>query len=167
MATRLVLFWQIFFSLEFIGDVMRRITMMGAVLVLFAGGVTANAQGRWTGVNPSNPQDLSHRSNPQDMTAPGASNPQDMVRQPPAAASSVVTSPKPQSGVTPTAAQDIKKRPKQSLPAHLNMASTTRCNSDTDHHSASLRAFEGPWARGLLWRPITGVRIRCLRLPRN
>ena len=56
---------------------MRRITMVGAVLVLFAGGVTANAQGIGPGVNPSNPQDLSHRSNPQDMTAPGARNPQD------------------------------------------------------------------------------------------
>jgi len=34
------------------------------------------------GVNPSNPQDLTHRSNPQDLTLPGAGNPQDLVRSP-------------------------------------------------------------------------------------
>jgi hypothetical protein len=32
--------------------------------------------GQAPGVNPSNPQDLSNRSNPQDMTKPGANNPQ-------------------------------------------------------------------------------------------
>ena len=32
------------------------------------------------GVNPSNSQDLTYRSNPQDLTVPGASNPQDLVR---------------------------------------------------------------------------------------
>jgi hypothetical protein len=32
------------------------------------------------GGNPANPQDLTNRSNPQDMTLPGASNPQDLVR---------------------------------------------------------------------------------------
>jgi hypothetical protein len=32
------------------------------------------------GVNPNNPQDLTNRSNPQDLTLPGASNPQDLVR---------------------------------------------------------------------------------------
>jgi hypothetical protein len=31
-------------------------------------------------VNPSNSQDLSGRSNPQDLTKPGASNPQDLTR---------------------------------------------------------------------------------------
>lgn len=31
-------------------------------------------------VNPSNSQDLSTRSNPQDLTKPGASNPQDLKR---------------------------------------------------------------------------------------
>jgi hypothetical protein len=31
-------------------------------------------------VNPSNSQDLSTRSNPQDLTKPGASNPQDLTR---------------------------------------------------------------------------------------
>jgi hypothetical protein len=34
------------------------------------------------GVNPSNPQDLSNRGNPQSLTVPGASNPQDLVRSP-------------------------------------------------------------------------------------
>jgi hypothetical protein len=32
------------------------------------------------GVTPNNPQDLTNRSNPQDLTLPGASNPQDLVR---------------------------------------------------------------------------------------
>jgi hypothetical protein len=32
------------------------------------------------GVNPGNPQDLTYRSNSQDMTLPGASNPQDLIR---------------------------------------------------------------------------------------
>ena len=32
------------------------------------------------GVHPNNPQDMTNRSNPQDMTLPGASNPQDLVR---------------------------------------------------------------------------------------
>jgi len=31
-------------------------------------------------VNPSNSQDLSTRSNPQDLNKPGASNPQDLTR---------------------------------------------------------------------------------------
>jgi hypothetical protein len=32
------------------------------------------------GVNPNNPQDMTNRSNPQNMTLPGASNPQDLAR---------------------------------------------------------------------------------------
>lgn len=32
------------------------------------------------GVNPANPQDLTNRSNPQDMTLPTASNPQNLIR---------------------------------------------------------------------------------------
>src|SRR5499426_4581002 len=68
------------------GDIMRRITLTGAGLALAAGVVVANAQGIGyaPGVNPSNPQDLTHRSNPQDLLAPGGSNRQDLVRQPPA-----------------------------------------------------------------------------------
>jgi hypothetical protein len=50
--------------------------------VLLSGGL-ALAQGYAPGVNPSNPQDLTNRSNPQSLTVPGASNPQDLVRSPP------------------------------------------------------------------------------------
>ena len=32
------------------------------------------------GANPGNSQDLTNRSNPQDLTRPGASNPQDLKR---------------------------------------------------------------------------------------
>jgi hypothetical protein len=72
---------------------MKRITVMGAGLALLAGVVAADAQGigYGPGVNPSNPQDLRGRSNPQDLSAPGGSNRQDLVRRPPGA-SSVVTS---------------------------------------------------------------------------
>ena len=50
-------------------------------ILLLCGGL-ALAQGYPPGVNPSNPQDLTHRGNPQDLTLPGASNPQDLVRAP-------------------------------------------------------------------------------------
>jgi hypothetical protein len=36
--------------------------------------------GQAPGANPRNSQDLSNQNNPQDMTKPGASNPQDMKR---------------------------------------------------------------------------------------
>jgi hypothetical protein len=74
--------------------IMRWITVAGAGLVLLAGVVSADAQGigYGPGVNPSNPQDLRFRSNPQDLSAPGGSNRQDLVRRPPGA-TSVVTSP--------------------------------------------------------------------------
>src|SRR4030095_6836978 len=63
---------------------MRRITLIGAGLALVAGVVAADAQGIGyaPGVNPSNPQDLTHRSNPQDLLAPGGNNTQDLVRRP-------------------------------------------------------------------------------------
>jgi hypothetical protein len=48
---------------------------------LLCGGLTL-AQGYPPGVNPSNPQDLTNRGNPQSLTVPGASNPQDLVRSP-------------------------------------------------------------------------------------
>jgi hypothetical protein len=38
------------------------------------------AVGLAPGVNPSNSQDLTNRSNPQDLTRPGGSNPQDLKR---------------------------------------------------------------------------------------
>jgi outer membrane biosynthesis protein TonB len=62
---------------------MRRI--IGAVFALVAGVVAADAQGIGypPGVNPSNPQDMTNRSNPQDLLAPGGYNRQDLVRQPP------------------------------------------------------------------------------------
>ena len=53
--------------------------------VLLSGGLAlAQGVGGYApGVNPSNPQDLTNRSNPQSLTVPGASNPQDLVRSPP------------------------------------------------------------------------------------
>jgi hypothetical protein len=74
--------------------IMRRITVAGAGLAVLAGIVSADAQGIGSGpgVNPSNPQDLTRRSNPQDLSAPGGSNRQDLVRRPPGV-TSVVTSP--------------------------------------------------------------------------
>ena len=55
-----------------------------AAIFLLSGSLTfAQGPGGYPpGVNPSNPQDLTHRSNPQDLTVPGASNPQDLVRSP-------------------------------------------------------------------------------------
>jgi hypothetical protein len=58
---------------------MKRVWLTMAMVL--SGGI-ALAQGYPPGVNPSNPQDLTHRSNPQDLTLPGASNPQDLVRAP-------------------------------------------------------------------------------------
>jgi hypothetical protein len=63
---------------------MRRIAVIAAGLALVAGVVAAEAQGigYGPGVNPSNPQDLRYRSNPQDLLGPGGGNRQDLVRQP-------------------------------------------------------------------------------------
>jgi hypothetical protein len=41
---------------------------------------TNGTVGQAPGTNPSNSQDLSNRNNPQDMTKPGAGNPQDLKR---------------------------------------------------------------------------------------
>jgi len=41
---------------------------------------TNGTVGQAPGANPSNWQDLSNQSNPQDMTKPGASDPQDLKR---------------------------------------------------------------------------------------
>ena len=108
---------------------MRRITLTGAGLALVAGVVAANAQGIGyaPGVNPSNPQDLTHRSNPQDLLAPGGSNPQDLVRRPPAAngplprnqLNSVPSSSSASS--TPTLQYTVKTKPKQK-PRHRRSA---------------------------------------------
>jgi|SRR5688572_25350996 hypothetical protein len=63
---------------------MKQITIIGAGLALLIGVVAVDAQGVGyaPGVNPSNPQDLTYRSNPQDLSAPGGSNRQDLVRRP-------------------------------------------------------------------------------------
>jgi hypothetical protein len=54
-----------------------------AILLLLGGLALAQGAGGYApGVNPSNPQDMTNRGNPQNMTLPGASNPQDLVRSP-------------------------------------------------------------------------------------
>jgi hypothetical protein len=58
-------------------------TIFAASAVVLVSGGLALAQGYAPGVNPSNPQDLTNRSNPQSLTVPGGSNPQDLVRSPP------------------------------------------------------------------------------------
>lgn len=90
---------------------MWRITLMGAVLAILAEVVAVDAQGigYGPGVNPSNPQDLMGRSNPQDLSAPGGSNRQDLVRRPPGA-TSVVTSP-PRT-TAPRYTKKVKAKPK-------------------------------------------------------
>ena len=63
---------------------MRQTTFIGAGLIIVASAIAANGQiGYPPGVNPSNPQDLTYRSNPQDLLVPGGSNRQDLVRPPP------------------------------------------------------------------------------------
>src|SRR5688572_3897313 len=96
---------------------MSRITAMGAGLALLAGVAAADAQGvgYGPGVNPSNPQDLSGRSNPQDLTAPGGSNPQDLVRRPPRVNTPAwpsVKSPPPSSSGSPALRYTAKAKPK-------------------------------------------------------
>jgi hypothetical protein len=97
---------------------MKQITVMVAGLALVAGVAAADAQGIGyaPGVNPSNPQDLTHRSNPQDLLAPGGYNRQDLVRQPPGVngpalgrfgVTSVPTSP----SYTPTLQYTVKTKP--------------------------------------------------------
>jgi hypothetical protein len=92
---------------------MRRIT--GAGLALLAGIVSADAQGigYGPGVNPSNPQDLRYRANPQDLSAPGSSNRQDLVRNPPGA-TSVLTSPSRSTATRYTGKTKSKQKPRRS-----------------------------------------------------
>jgi hypothetical protein len=111
-----------FFAGEATGDMMRPITVIAGALTLVAGVVAADAQGIGyaPGVNPSNPQDLTHRSNPQDLLVPGGNNPQDLVRPPPkingplpnlgrAETTSVPTSP----SQTPALRHTVKTKPKK------------------------------------------------------
>ncbi len=74
---------------------MRTIGM--ATAILLACGSLAFAQVLAPGVNPSNPNDMTHRFNPNDMTLPGAANPQDMVRRP---VPPQVVSPRPNLAIT-------------------------------------------------------------------
>ena len=64
----------------------RMYSTMCATMAIFllSGGLTlAQGLGGYApGVNPSNPQDLTNRGNPQSLTVPGASNPHDLVRSP-------------------------------------------------------------------------------------
>jgi hypothetical protein len=104
---------------------MRQITVLGAGLALMAGVVAADAQGIGypPGVNPSNPQDMTHRSNPQDLLAPGGYNRQDLVRQPPAVNApalprrEVTSVPTPRLD-TPSLQYTVKSKPKKKKPRH-------------------------------------------------
>ena len=98
---------------------MRRITVAGAGLALLAGIVSAAAQGigYGPGVNPSNPQDLTHRSNPQDLLAPGGSNRQDLVRRPTGATSVLTPPPR-----TTTTRYTAKTKAKQKAPKRPSAA---------------------------------------------
>lgn len=56
---------------------------LAAAIFLACGGLASGQVGGYPpGVNPSNPNDMTHRGNPNDMTLPGASNPQNLVRFP-------------------------------------------------------------------------------------
>src|SRR5436190_17369328 len=111
---------------------MRRITL-GAALALVAGVVAANAQGIGypPGVNPSNPQDMTHRSNPQDLLAPGGYNRQDLVRSPPGGNAPVLT--RPEVRPVPTFRSDtsasrytVKSKPKKKKRLHHRGATAQR-----------------------------------------
>jgi hypothetical protein len=99
--------------------IMKRITLTAAGLALLAGIVSAHAQGigYGPGVNPSNPQDLIARSNPQDLTLPGGSNRQDLVRRPPSANVPTVSRPRvtsaPRASSQPALRSTVKSKPKK------------------------------------------------------
>jgi len=63
---------------------MKRLYATMAILLMSGGLALAQGQGMGpgVGVNPSNSQDLTNRSNPQNLTLPGASDRQDLVRVP-------------------------------------------------------------------------------------
>ena len=98
---------------------MKWVTAISAGLALLAGAVAADAQiGYGPGVNPSNPQDLRGRSNPQDLTSPGGSNRQDLVRPSPGVRSGVtppsrVTAPRYTGRQTPRMAKAKNTKSKQ------------------------------------------------------
>ena len=61
---------------------MNRLYATTAILLLSGGLAAAQGQGLAPGFNPSNPQDLSNRSNMQSQTLPGASDRNDLAREP-------------------------------------------------------------------------------------
>ncbi len=112
---------------------MRQIAVIWTGLALVAGVVAADAQGIGyaPGVNPSNPQDLTHRSNPQDLLAPGGYNRQDLVRQPSAlngpalgrfGVTSVPTSP----SYTPALQYTVKTKPTEKKERHHRRSASDR-----------------------------------------
>jgi hypothetical protein len=61
---------------------MNRLYATTAILLLSGGLAVAQGQGLAPGFNPSNPQDLTNRGNPQNQTLPGASDRNDLAREP-------------------------------------------------------------------------------------
>jgi hypothetical protein len=61
---------------------MDRLYATTVILLLSGGLAVAQGLGLAPGVNPSNPQDLTNRGNPQSQTLPGASDRNDLVREP-------------------------------------------------------------------------------------
>jgi len=61
---------------------MKRLYATMAILLFSSGLALAQGRGLGPGFNPSNPQDMTNRSNPQNLTLPGASDRQDLVREP-------------------------------------------------------------------------------------
>jgi hypothetical protein len=112
---------------------MKQITAMVAGLALVGGVVAADAQGIGyaPGVNPSNPQDLTHRSNPQDLLAPGGYNRQDLVRQPsgvngPALGRFGVTSVPASPSYTPALQYTVKTKPTKKKKRHPRRSASDR-----------------------------------------
>jgi hypothetical protein len=61
---------------------MNRLYATTAILLLSGGLAVAQGQVLAPGFNPSNPQDLTNRGNPQSQTLPGASDRNDLAREP-------------------------------------------------------------------------------------
>jgi hypothetical protein len=61
---------------------MNRLNATTAILLLSGGLALAQGQGLAPGFNPSNPQDLTSRGNPQSQTLPGANDRNDLAREP-------------------------------------------------------------------------------------
>ena len=127
---------------------MKRITVMGVGLALLAGVVAADAQvGYGPGVNPSNPQDLSGRSNPQDLTAPGGSNRQDLVRRPPGATSVVTPPPR---TTTPRYTKDGQSKVEKGQ---------SKAQAPTLHRTALKGAADAASGHVRLWEPKRGSTV--------